>query len=439
MQNFAASILIAILIPFSSYAQVERITVATGVDGGRYHEIGLALASQMGTDPESLLTVKATAGSLANIEALRKGEADFALIQGAMPHDLYDLRGVAVVAEEWVHVLVPKGVPNQSLRSLVSKRIAVGPEGGGSAVLAETIFRALDLNRSTQFVFSSMDEIPDLLTNNQADAAFLVFGLHARFVEEQLARGIFRLMALPEAGALSHRIPGLQVRKMDEYEYSSSRGATTPPRGITVPTLLVCRPDTPDAQVILALNSIYDVRTRKAARLSMLTEKFGSEIMDVPLHDAADSFYTRNEPISGDRFEIASFFLAGTIALVSVIHFMLGFISKRRLNRKRKTIRPYFEAMLEFGEAVENASDIESLVDLLHEMMRTQRDAEKSWLKGKLDTEHMENLYSVYNIRSRNAFGKIHKFQNKLTIDKLEKLEPIVQALAKEHGIKVEQ
>jgi TRAP transporter TAXI family solute receptor len=435
MQTFIPSILTYFVISVSLVAQTEQIVLATGVDNGRYHEIGLALAGQMDTDPKYELTVQTSDGSLSNIESLRKGETDFALIQGALPHDLYDLRGVSVVADEWVHVLIPKGAPYQNLRSLIGKRIAVGPKDGGSAVLAASVYQFLDGKQRTRFIFSSIDDVPNLLTNNEVDASFLVFGLHAPFIDEQISRKIFRLMSTPEAGALSHYVPGLQARQMDVYEYSSVVQPTSPPRGIAVPTLLVCRQDTPDTWVNLALNSLYDIRTKKAGRLSNLTESFGRQIVDLPLHDAAQKYYKRNDPVSADRFEVWSFYLAGTIALVSGVHFLLGYIDRRRTNRKRKVIRPHFERMLEFGEAVEKATDIDGLINLLHEMMSAQRDAEKSWLKGKLDTEHMENLYSVYNIRSRNAIGKIHKFQNGLTIEKLEKLEPIIEALAKERGI----
>jgi hypothetical protein len=438
MQTFLATILTLFLLSGSTFAQIEhieQITVATGVDSGRYHEIGLALASQMDTHPEFSLTVNPSNGSLHNIDLLRKGEADFALIQGALPHDLYDLRGVAVVAQEWVHVLIPNGAPNQNLRSLVAKRIAVGPEEGGSAVFSKTLFDFLGRGRTTQLVYSAMDEIPKMLMDNQADAALLVFGLHAPFIEEQVKRGIFRLMPTPEASALANYMPGVEARLMDSYEYSSVTRSTVPQNGIAVPTLLVCRQDTPDAWVTLALESVYDIRMKKAGRLPKLTEAFGRGVVDLPLHEAADAYYKRNDPVSADRFEVWSFYLAGTIALVSGVHFLLGYIDRRRTNRKRKIIQPYFERMLEFGEAVEKATDIDSLIDLLHEMMSAQRDAEKSWLRGKLDTEHMENLYSVYNIRSRNAIGKIHKFQNKLTIDKLEKMEPIIEALAKAQGI----
>jgi hypothetical protein len=145
----------------------------------------------------------------------------------------------------------------------------------------------------------------------------------------------------------------------------------------------------------------------KAARLTGLTEASAQAELHLPLHAGAEEYYNRRNPVSSDRFEILSFFLAGIVCLASVIHFLNN---RRRVGaqaERRKAIRPYFEAMMDFGDEVEAAGNPANLTRLVHKMMATQRGAEREWLEGVFDTEDMENLYAVYGLRCDNAFHKI--------------------------------
>ncbi|MCP4146549.1 MAG: hypothetical protein GY757_02260 [bacterium] len=83
----------------------------------------------------------------------------------------------------------------------------------------------------------------------------------------------------------------------------------------------------------------------------------------------------------------------------------------RVLAVRKKNIVPYFEELLQFSSEMTNADSIEKLKDLLDRMMAMQRRAEKEWLDGKLDTEHVENLYAIYGIRCENAFNRMQLLQ----------------------------
>ena len=186
---------------------------------------------------------------------------------------------------------------------------------------------------------------------------------------------------------------------------------------LMVNTFLVARRNAPDAQVRALLEGIYSPTFRYAAHLAELDELRGRISQLAPLHPAAAAWYARHEPLSTDRFEIASFFLAGLVTLASATQYL---ISRRRWFhslRSRRAIRRYFERLLEYGAAVEATSDTTGLNAILHDMMSIQREAETEWLAGRLDTEHMENLYLIYNTRTRNAFDKIHQLHLKALIE----------------------
>lgn len=254
------------------------------------------------------------------------------------------------------------------------------------------------------------------MDSGKIDAAFLVFGLHARYIDAMLASGEYKLIPIDESLAISNYIPGVFAKRIPNHSYGPNRsipgefenGLPT----LAVSTLLITRPDVPSRHVRSVLEALYNVETIKASRLIGLTESSGRQIVDLPLHKTADDFYARNDPITADAFEIGSFFIAGLFMLISSIFWFTNFFRRRTIERKRKAIVPHFEQMMSFGESVEKTKDINKLITLIEEMMSSQRNAEKRWLEGKLDTEHMENLYLVYDIRSRNAFTKILKIQN---------------------------
>jgi uncharacterized protein len=414
MQTTSRNLLVLLALWGCSVASGDSIVLVTGAENGAYHRIGEVLGQSTAALDGSVVEVRVTDGSLQNVELLQSGGAEFGIVQGGLTADLTGIAGIAVVGDELLHIVVPNDSSIMRSRDLVGKRIGVGPQLGGSATLAADLVSFLGYD--VELVYHSLDESEALLKSGQVDAVVLVFRLFAPFVESLLSGGEYRLVPVVEAAALSRYLPEVAVATIPAHAYGPYRGIPSTREGelatVSVQTLLVARSDASDRHVNALQEALYDIRTISGARLTGLQESTGKDVLDMPLHPAALSYYHRNDPISSDSFEIASFFLAGIIALVSAAHYIVRYAQSRTLERKKQAIRPYFESMLEIGERVEAADSIEILTGLIHGMMSTQRQAEQAWLSGDLDTEHVENLYSVYNIRSRNAFDKIHQLQN---------------------------
>ncbi|MFC2140710.1 hypothetical protein ACFLQP_00245 [Acidobacteriota bacterium] len=112
-----------------------------------------------------------------------------------------------------------------------------------------------------------------------------------------------------------------------------------------------------------------------------------------------------------DKYEIGSAFLASLLFIASIFGYFINRYKARQLKLRRNHIIPYFEELLGYSNKMAAVEDIEQLKNLLERMMAMQRRAEKEWLEGKLDTEHMENLYAIYGIRCENAFHKMTLLQ----------------------------
>lgn len=436
--------LLAIMAPATalrSFALIQKqfsersggaVTLATASESGAYYALGQDLRDSLAARDSLRLTVVATEGSMANLRALQNGGADVALVQGGLSVLPEDIRGLATLDREYVHILTPMDSPIQSFHDLAGRRVFVGPEASGSADLARTVFDALTFSPPPELVFGESDTAETSLLEGDADAAFLVYRLRAPAMEAMLASGGVRLVSIPEASAIARFTTGCYADYIPHslygpnHEYPPIASGSVPT--IAVNMILAARADAQLGMVRGILEAIYTQRFRRSAGAPHLDEAYGRGVDEMPLHAEAHRFYTRNDPVSSDTFEIASFFLAVFLLGVSAFQFVSARRRKREAETRRLAIVPYFEAMLTFGNSVENSTDPDQLNSILHSMMASQRRAESEWLAGELDTEHMENLYSVYSTRSRNAFSKIIKLH---LIDLKDRQAGIEEALVK--------
>jgi len=410
------------------YARGEDpLVLATAGEGGAYHMLGTQLGLHLDVSRSYRLDVRPTRGSLDNLAMLKSKEADLALIQGGLAAErstaASDWTGLGLVPErerlvalanlgrQYVHVVVPADSAIRDFRDIAGRRLGVGPSGGGSEALAQDLMKFFRFGEGAALVSDHNPDLAAAFLNGDIDAAFTVYGLFAPALEQLLATGWYRLIPLEEAAAVSRYLPGTFAETLPPYLYGPDRSMPAAEDGpfhtLAVNTLLVCQSDLPDRQVYAILEEIFSGPFLKMARLTDLDEEGAQAAIHLPLHRAAEAFYKRRDPISSDRFEILSFFLAGLVCLASVLHYLVGRQRLALQNHRRDAIRPYFEAMMDYGDAVESANSPSKLTCLIHKIMATQRGAERQWLEGEFDTEDMENLYAVYSLRCNNAFNKI--------------------------------
>lgn len=409
------------------------LVLATAAEDGAYFKLGGVLRQHLDAYHSYKLDVKATLGSIENLRMLQDGSADLALIQGGLTTEREGVVALANLGRQYVHLVVPADSPIKGFRDLAGKRVGVGPEGSGSEALAESVMDFFNFTEETTLVYDHNPELQEAFLDGEIDAAFTVYSLFAPAMEQLLGEGWYRLIPISDADAVSRYLPGVFADTLPPGLYGPDRSIPpevgAPFSTLAVNTLLVSQRSLSDRQVYTILELIFSGDFLKAARLTDLNEAVAQKALHLPLHPAAEAFYTRRDPISSDRFEIMSFFLAGIVCLVSVVHYLLGHRRHRIANERRKAIRPYFEAMMDFGDEVESASNPSNLTRLIHTIMATQRGAEREWLEGRFDTEDMENLYAVYSLRCNNAFNKIFDLhlQSMRGLNTVEPARPFVE------------
>lgn len=159
------------------------------------------------------LTLRTTPGSLDSLALLasHEGEADIAFFQSGVTtaqkvHHVVSL-GALSYSPLWVFY---RGEPIEDVRDLRGKRLAVGPEGSGSRLLATTLLEANGaLQAPTELLPLERDEAIEQLKQGKLDAVFLMAPAESPRVQGLVSTPGVRLLSFTRADAYVRRFPYL--------------------------------------------------------------------------------------------------------------------------------------------------------------------------------------------------------------------------------------
>src|SRR3989441_4894113 len=233
MRRVAACVVVtglvsAVALSTTLAAQPRRVvTIAAGEVDGVYYPIAGAI-SRITSEAKVLnlrATVESSGGSVANVQLIRSGEADFALLQNDIAYYAFNgialgvfagkpvksMAGVFSVYPELVHIVVSQASGVKSVRDLKGKRVAFGPAGSGTEQNALQILEIYgigegDLRAAVRVSFTAA---VDQLKAGVVDAAFFTTALGAPIVSEAFGSGKLELLGVgPTAGeALRRKYP----------------------------------------------------------------------------------------------------------------------------------------------------------------------------------------------------------------------------------------
>jgi TRAP transporter TAXI family solute receptor len=204
----------------------QFLSIGTGGTGGIYYPIGGAIASRLSArDSTRQYTAEVTGGSVENVNRLREGQIDlgfglavtvYEAYHGGLDYDapFRNLRVVAPLYANLVHVLVPRGSSVESIGELAGARISVGAAGSGTEQVARQILEAYGLSPDdVEARYLTFSESAASLRDGAIDAAIISVGYPAAAVLEATTTGGARLLPLDP-----DRIEALK----SEYPYYSS-------------------------------------------------------------------------------------------------------------------------------------------------------------------------------------------------------------------------
>jgi len=293
-----------LIIPAAHGAlQAAELRIAAGDRDGVYRGLAEAVCSAVVADqPASTCSVLETTGSVDNLNRLKDGQADFALVQAdvlffatnGVPtfgngQSLPALQALASLDEETLTIVVRQDDGAPTLPELRGKRVGVASSG-----TLETFNLVINAFGWQPNEFSLSQDAPSALTrklcDGQVDAAVFVVGHPNRFLQETAAACKVRIVPLSaaEINHLTLSLPFLVDAQVPTavYHLEQPSGAT-----VGVPVTLVTLPQTAASLVTVVANALYGnigrLRASHPALAGITAERMGWASLLAPLHPAA--------------------------------------------------------------------------------------------------------------------------------------------------------
>lgn len=203
----------AVAYQFVEPAPPRTLTISTGGESGAYYTFAKRYATIL---EKSGVTLKAvtSAGSVENLERLKKGEVDVAFVQGGIAaqtgEDEPALQSLGSMYYEPVWVFYRSKQEVHRLHQLAGRRVAVGAEGSGVRGLALQLLEANEMPRdSKHFIPLAGTKAAEALIKGEVDAVFIIAAPEAPVVQELLRTPDVRVMSFSQADAYTRRFPFL--------------------------------------------------------------------------------------------------------------------------------------------------------------------------------------------------------------------------------------
>ncbi len=309
-----ASIAAAALCATLALAQAPTFfRIGTGGTGGTYYPIGGLIANAISGNqgagvPGLVATAVASNGSVANINAIQGGSSESGFTQSDVAAWAYtgtglyegkpkiqDLRLIATLYPETIHLVARKDAGIKSVADLKGKRVSLDEPGSGTIVDSRLVLGAYGLTeKDIRPEYLKPGPAGERLRDGQLDAYFFVGGYPTGAISELATSSGITLVPItgPEADKL-----------LAEYKFFAK---DTVPAGvykdvaetqaISVNAQWVTSAKQPDDLVYKITKALWSDETRKQldaghAKGKQITLKTATTGLGIPLHPGAERFY----------------------------------------------------------------------------------------------------------------------------------------------------
>ena len=261
-------------------AMPKSISIAGGVQDGRYSEVAKLISEQIKkSQPDLKTAILSTQGSEENAKLLIDDETDLALIQAVSIPSKEELAHVAPLYYEPIYALARKDSGIESIQQFKDCHVLLGPPGSGSRACIELLIKTLPNTLGNITISSEPWQV--LLSENSPSAAMLCLGQASPFLDKLRKDGRWRVLEIN---------PGKVIHAFDRYPLKDDiTNASSPTTVQTLATtaILMAKQDTSDALITAALESWYSLED-STNRISM---KEASQWTELRLHPAAEQYF----------------------------------------------------------------------------------------------------------------------------------------------------
>ena len=318
-------ILCAAAASFAYAQETKVIRIGSGPTGTTDFPFGGLVANAISNPPGSrncdrggncgvpgLIAVAQTTADVAeNLRAISRGDLEMGLSQAdiaawayqgtaafAEQPPLANLRILARLYPENMHLIAGADSAIKSVADLKGKRVAMGPDGSGTAATAKLILSVYGVKwTSVQMKFMEFSAIADAFADKSVDAAFMVSGAPTLAVEDVAARTPIKLVPIsgPAAEKLAQVFPFYSRGVIPAGTYAGQPAVET----LDVSSVLLSR-DTMDPDLAYGIvRAIWHERNVALFRAGhprgkLMDKGIAAHDFGVPIQTGADRYYVEN-------------------------------------------------------------------------------------------------------------------------------------------------
>ncbi len=277
----------------------RRIVLATGQADGVYDAFGRQYQARLAREGLRVDLLR-TAGAVENLERLLRGQVDVAFVQGGTYHVVSDpegrLRGMAALYREPLWIFYRGRPVTDGLASLAGRRIAIGATGSGTEVVSRALLGGVGLpSTGPNLLTLPSAEARRQLEEGRIDAAFFVSSYREPNVDALLHRPDVRLLSFRREEAFAGNFRYLSPIHIAEGLLDLKSNLPREETMVMAPAaLLVCQ-QTLHPRVVEQILSVARELHGAGSLLDPPRQFPTRQGVDVPLHDAAESFLARGE------------------------------------------------------------------------------------------------------------------------------------------------
>ena len=283
--------------------------IGTGGTAGTYYPGGGMIANAVSQPGKIVATAQATNGSVANVNGVAGGALESGFSQSDVATWAYtgtgvyegkpkvaDLRMIANLYPESIHLVVKKGSGIKSVSDLKGKRVALDEPGSGTLVNARIVLAAYGVKESDiKPEYIKPNQAGDKLKDGALDAFFFVGGAPAGAIAELASSGTgIELVPLagPQADALRKTNPYLAVDTIAAGTYKDVPAVQTMAMGAQWVTSAKADAETV-YQITKALygKAAQDTLAAGHAKGKFITKENAVKGVGIPFHPGAERFY----------------------------------------------------------------------------------------------------------------------------------------------------
>jgi TRAP transporter TAXI family solute receptor len=315
---------LACMLAFSGSAVAAKrfFGIATGGVGGVYYPLGGACAQCLTNKiPDMIVTAQSGNASVANTNLIARGEVESGLAQNNIAFAAYkglkeswktppvpQLRGIASMYPETIHIVALKDAGIHSIYDLKGKRVIVGDKGSGTEFDSRRILEAIGLTYDDiQPIFVYYATAVQRMKDEQADALFWTAGVPTASIIEIATTKDVVFLPFPDkvAAKLQEKYPYYARVQMPANSY---QGQTEPINTIAMMALWVTSADVSEKDIYDVTYNLWEdtpLIYRKGqekvscAKVLAKVHKQGENVklenallgMTIPLHIGAYKYY----------------------------------------------------------------------------------------------------------------------------------------------------